>query len=121
MINYSCLMENEFSTWLIDELKKRDWNQSDLALRSGISQGAISKVLLGQRNPGIDFCNGIAKALRVPKTRVMELAGLLPRKNGEIQEADDLIVLFNSLSNNSKKLLMEFALYLSLKDDGPAK
>lgn len=117
MLNYSCLMENKFSTWLLDELKKRDWNQSDLSQRSGISQGAISKVLLGQRNPGLDFCSGIAKALRIPKARVMELAGLLPRKETNVQEVEDLIVLFNSLSADSKRILMDFALYLSLKND----
>ena len=117
MLNYSCLMENKFSAWLLDELKKRDWNQSDLAQRSGVSQGAISKVLQGQRNPGLEFCSGVAKAFRVPVEKVLILAGFLPARDHEVQEIEELKFLFNALSDESKKDLLIYARFLLSEDE----
>lgn len=120
MLKYLCLMENEFAAWLLDELKKRDWNQSDLSQRSGISQGAISKVLLGQRKPGLEFCVGVAKALRIPSESIFRAAGLLPEIPEDAEGKEELDYLFNTLSDEGKNDLLIYARFLLAEEKKPA-
>lgn len=70
----------DFKNWLITELNKRGWNQSELAVAAGVTRTAISDVLSGRRNPGVELCNSLARALRLPPEVVFRHAGLLPAK-----------------------------------------
>jgi len=67
---------NEFADWLNDQLRTRDWKQSDLVRRSGVNSGLISQILSGQRRPGVDTCRGIAKAFGLRDIDVLRAAGL---------------------------------------------
>ena len=89
----SCQVES-FRTWLLGELKKRDWTNAELARRSGLSEGGLGNVINGRRNPTPDTCRKIAKALKIPESEVFRRAGILhepppPEENltlGEILE-----------------------------------
>jgi transcriptional regulator with XRE-family HTH domain len=75
----------DFIAWLEEEMEQRRWQKSDLSRASGISHSAISLVLSGDRGIGPDFCNGIARAFRIPPEEVFRRAGILP----PLPEEDD--------------------------------
>lgn len=90
--------EIEFTEWIEDEMTKRGWTIRETARRAGLTHAAISNVLNDQRNPGWNFCVGIARAFGKPPEDVMRRAGLLPRLpapkehgEGTIQKLADLI------------------------------
>ena len=66
-----------FTDWLREEIKKRGWDQAELARRSGVSTGTVSRIMTGGRNAGPDFCIGIAKALGLPRSEVFKARGWL--------------------------------------------
>lgn len=70
----------EFSEWLVNEMRKRDWSQAELARKSGLTRGGISNLINRVRKPNADTCNALARALGYPPDYVMRQAGLLPRK-----------------------------------------
>jgi transcriptional regulator with XRE-family HTH domain len=74
------VMRNEFTLWLRAELDAQGWKQADLARATGLSSGAISNVLNGQRQPSVDFVLAVARALRVSPEDLYRRAGLLPPK-----------------------------------------
>jgi len=49
----------------------------ELARLGHVSPAGISKVLSQTRQPGIELCQGIAKAFKMPQAEVFEKAGLL--------------------------------------------
>jgi len=71
---------NKFGSWLTEELKKRDMNQSDLARASNITTAQISRIISGTRGVGEQALTSIAHALRLPPDLVFEKAGILPPK-----------------------------------------
>jgi len=76
----------DFADWLIGELLARDWSQRELAREAGLSSAMVSKVVNREKQPGWDFCKGVAQALGVSPVEVMQRAGLLPGRSGEIAE-----------------------------------
>ena len=71
-----------FIEWLNEELRKRNWSQNELAHKSGLTSGMISRVLSGQR-PGLEVCKAIATALGCPEHFVLIQAGHLPSVTGD--------------------------------------
>lgn len=69
-----------FGQWLLEELEKRDMNQSDLARASNITTAQISRIISGRRGVGEQALTAIAHALRLPPDMVFEKAGILPPK-----------------------------------------
>lgn len=64
-------------TWLYFELAVRDWTQSDLARRSGISVAHVSRLMSGERAFTLETYTAIARAFRVPLEDLLRLAGVL--------------------------------------------
>jgi len=67
----------EFINWLRKELQERDWSQNELARRAGFTSAGVSLVMTGERNPGPEFCQAIARVLKLPQEEVFLRAGLL--------------------------------------------
>jgi transcriptional regulator with XRE-family HTH domain len=76
----------DFGEWLQNEMNLREWSQSDIARKSGLSTGQISRLLNGTRGPGLETCQAIANAFNLPQEQVMQNAGLLstPEEQSEI-------------------------------------
>lgn len=68
----------------------------------GMSQSGISLVLSGERNPGIDFCHGVAKALNIPLAIVLDKAGLVPIESNESPNLKEATHLFRRLSERQQ-------------------
>jgi transcriptional regulator with XRE-family HTH domain len=92
----------EFIEWLNEQMKERGLSQSELARLSGVTQAMISLVLSGQRNPGPDFCLGVAKALNTDPEIVFQHAGLFPDDEEETPELKEAAHLFTQLSDRQQ-------------------
>lgn len=72
--------EQRLATWIKNELAKRDWNQSDLARRAGLTRARVSQILDESkprmvRIPGDATINGLARALSVSSTQIRTIIG----------------------------------------------
>jgi transcriptional regulator with XRE-family HTH domain len=96
---------NDFVAWINGEIKAREWSQSDLSRKSGITTAQISRVLNRERLPGIEFCKGIARAFGLKDIQVLEIAGLATDKDrvkfSPIVEAT--AAMLNELSENDQE------------------
>lgn len=63
-----------FSENLTKARKKKRWTQLQLAMRSGVSQQAISKLESGKSSPSEYTMRQIAAALRIPLTDLLDEA-----------------------------------------------
>ena len=77
---------HKFKDWLLNEMDKRGWSQSDLARSADLNRAVIHKLLNGQSTPRPATLAALARAFRIPIERIFRMAGLLP----EIPESDSL-------------------------------
>lgn len=114
-------MDNAFVTWLIYELEKRKWSNSELARQAGLVPSAVSQVVSGDRSPGYKFCIKIAKPLELPPETILRKAGLLPRLPTPREVSDltiqELVDIIRNLPENSQRDLLEIALALYRRQD----
>lgn len=100
---------DNFPRWLQRELNKRGWDQAELARRGDITAAHISRIVSGLRQPGPDFCKGVARALRVPPERVFRLAGLLPPRIIGAQNEEqkhELLDYFDALDPDTRHTIV---------------
>ncbi len=69
-----------FADWLNIKLEERKWSQTELARRTGIAQGQISKIITGNRNAGPEICIEIAQALGISREEIFQARGWLLSK-----------------------------------------
>lgn len=101
-----------FIEWIEQELETREWKQATLAQVMGTSEGMVSMVLKGARNPGPDFCNGVARAFGVPPETVFRLAGLLPALPEEDDElARQLVENFKRLPIDKRREVLSYVVW----------
>jgi transcriptional regulator with XRE-family HTH domain len=106
------MVDNLFSEWLLNEIKKRNINQSELAKLAKVSRGAISHLINGTRQPGSDICEALASALKIPPETVFRAAGLLPPLPPHTEHQEKLNYLYNQLPDDRKEMLIEYAQFL---------
>jgi transcriptional regulator with XRE-family HTH domain len=99
----------DFPDWILQELERRGWTQSELARRAEVTPATISMILSRQKNPGVDACIGIARAFNESPTHVFRLAGLLPELTTDQEKIERIIDLFNGLSNEDQTRLIMIA------------
>jgi transcriptional regulator with XRE-family HTH domain len=68
--------KTDFAEWLEHQLDEQEISQAELARRAGVTRAAINGILTGARGPGVDLCNGIARALKLPPEAVYRAAGI---------------------------------------------
>lgn len=90
-----------FATWLDKELEKRGWNKSELARRANVGQSSISLIYSEKRNPGVEICLAIAKALDLPPEEVYRAAGLLPKKDPHSVLEEKALYIINSMETEA--------------------
>jgi transcriptional regulator with XRE-family HTH domain len=104
----------EFIRWLTEEMDKRGWNNSELARKAGLrSPSTIQQVVTGGRNPGVEFCLGVARAFREPPELVFRRAGLLPDREGiEDELYDRFRAYIEELSPERRAELFRYVMFL---------
>ena len=70
-----------FRDWLLEQMRIRRWNQSELARRSGTTPAMISKYVLMQNFPSEYGVERIARALSADEDMVRVMVGLEPRNH----------------------------------------
>lgn len=98
-----------FTDWLLVEMKKRGWNQSELAAQAGVSKVSISDVLSGRRKVGQKLAVGIAMAFKMPPEAVMRKAGMLPPERGNVNsQIDEILHRTKDLDEHDRNAILEF-------------
>ena len=101
------------------EIEKRDWIQSDLATRTGLSRQAISDYVNGKRRHyEPEALVSIAVALNLPAEEVFRIAGLLPTNNKNLDELFERIrYLYSTLEDPANRMkVLEFLEFLHMKE-----
>ncbi|KAA3644519.1 MAG: XRE family transcriptional regulator [Chloroflexi bacterium] len=103
------MTEIDFPQWLQDEMDQRAWTQADLARHSKLTTGAISHVMSGNRKPGPDFCNAVARAFKFPPELVFKRAGLLPESiNSDDPRLKEINYLLPGLPEDERQDIVEY-------------
>jgi transcriptional regulator with XRE-family HTH domain len=99
-------MVTEFINWLIEEIDKRGWSNSELARRASVAPATVSMIISGKSNPGLDFCVGVARAFNVPPEDVLRRAGLLPGRPGHDAQTRRASYMFSRLSEDLQRYIL---------------
>lgn len=111
-------VNTSFINWLNNLLAEKGWTQAELSKRAQISPAMISSVLSGSRDPGMNFCNSVATALKLPPEEVYRVAGLLPEEPPDDQTLYRIQNLYHTLRDaDHKKKALEFMQFLSDLED----
>ncbi len=106
--------DHKFNDWLLREMSKRGWSQSDLARSSELNRAVINKLLNGQSLPRPSTLEAISRALKVPVEQVFRVAGLLPdipETDGYLEEVIHHIRQIQDPQRKATLLLLIKALY----------
>lgn len=109
---YKIYSVETFRDWLLNELKKRGWSQSELAKRAGLAPSTISNILNANKGLGEVSLSAIAKALNVPTEIVFRAAGFLPKAHIMTEQKEEILYLFDKLSEQEKKDAIRYLRFL---------
>ncbi len=99
-----------FSEWLLDQLRQRNWSQSDLANAAGIGRGVINKVINQvNKQPDPKTCVAIARGLKMSAITVFIAAGLLPSMPERSSEWDDMENVLANMTPQRREDLLTIA------------
>lgn len=101
--------------YLLTEMEKRGWKQSDLARHAGLDSGLINNYISGRRNIGATSALAIAKAFKVAPEIVFRKAGLLPNVPESTAEEEQLLYLFRQMTPDQRRDVLEYADFKSGK------
>lgn len=73
-----CVSGNAFSDWLNDQLRRREWSESDLARRIGTKPSVVNRWTRGERVPSTKSIDLIADVLSADFDSLLTLAGHRP-------------------------------------------
>ena len=99
-----------------DELARSGMSQADLARKSGLDTGWISNLISGTKQLGLKSMVGLSKGLGVPTDMILRAAGLLPPVPAKTEQTEQLLYLFNQLSDKDKQTILQMAEFLLNKE-----
>jgi len=105
-------MSERFRNWLQSELHSRQWSQSELSRRAGISQSSISNVLAGNKNPGPKFVTLVALALGESPENLLSMAGIRPPESRGDSVADQVLSLLDSMTSEQRRQVLDFIRFI---------
>ena len=106
----------ELITWVEKGMREQRWSLRDLARESGLSHGTISKVLNRRSNPGLQFCEGMARAFKIPVREVLRMAGIL--EPAELDHNSEVMLgLFRNLPESEQDRVLTIMRALSTMHD----
>ena len=104
-------MNSQFSTWLKDQMNKRQWGNRETARQAGINNATIGNLLSGKTPPTLANCTALAKAFDVPTNSVLRLAGLI-EPVGPVTIRDDLKELLGQMSDDEQGEVLQHAIII---------
>ena len=111
------IMDNDFSEWLLQELKTRNWSQSELAKKAGLHRQVISTYIGGQRQkPDYEILLAIARALKIPPETIFRAVGWLPESKEITPDQERLLYLFNNLTPKNQQYALKLLAALGEED-----
>lgn len=103
----------EFSDWLRQKMKQRQINNAELARRSEVTTGQISRVVTGSRGAGPELCIAIATGLNLPREEVFRARGWLVDVEAPAfklnKETEELAKEIDTLPSVSRKVALQVA------------
>jgi transcriptional regulator with XRE-family HTH domain len=94
----------DFSDWLLEQMNQREWTQSDLSKKSGLTRQSVSDYVNRRRtNPEPAALVAIANALGISPITVFRKAGLLPSSTESDSDFDDWKHLLNQLPPDERE------------------
>ena len=105
---YAMADKTDFAKWLENELETRAISQAELARQAGVTRGAINGILTGAKGPGVDLCNGIAQAFKLPPEIIYRAAGLLPPDTTVSELIQQITHLTKELPLQEQQDILEF-------------
>lgn len=100
-------MDTNLSKWLIAEMKKKGWSQSDLSRESRLSRQAIANYVDG-RIPDHDAILSLARVFKVRPETLFRIAVGLPAQSGEDPWIDDMSYKLSRLSPGLRGVAEKF-------------
>ena len=104
MANYE-----DFRTWLRRELESRHLSLADLARRSKTTLSHLSRIMSGERVPGVATLVKIATGLGLPADAVLRHAGQAPVARGIIEGQDELVHYFAEMTPVDRRRFLAVA------------
>lgn len=109
MVTLSCLMEKTLPEWLQDKIDEKGMSAADLARKSRVSQGQISRLLSGGRGVSELSLRAIAEALSIPPEVAFRVAGFLPPIPPRTEQHQQLTYLFDQMDAEKRADLLFYA------------
>lgn len=118
----SATVDTLFSEWLIAEMDRRGWSQSDLARAAGLNRQVISGYINQKRmKPDEEIVSALARALGYPPETVFRAAGLLPPVAPPDEKRERLFYMFDELTQDQQDQLLAFADFLKRNEPARSK
>lgn len=109
-------MDMDFPEWLLDQLSKRGWSQSDLAKHAYINRQLVETYVNRKRKKyDPEMLAKIAKALNEPTEVVFRAAGLLNSVPANTEQKEQMVYLFDQLSENDRQTILDMMNFLLSK------
>jgi len=97
---------DQFSAWVRQQLRRRQWNDAELARQLDMPSGTVSRWMRGERQPSTRSCDLIADVFGVDVDLVLTLAGHRPQPG--VAQPDDprteLIAMLNRVQLTPDRL-----------------
>lgn len=112
----------KFSDWLLHEINKRDWSQSDLARQSGLTRQAVSHLISGRsKTPDNETIEKLARAFDVTIEAVMRHAQILPSIAEPDAKKQELEYLLSRVSDSVLDDVLEFTRFITRRKQNDKK
>lgn len=100
----------KFRNWLLEEMRVRDWNNTDVARAAGVSKNAVGKWLRVEmddlwRRPGYRSLVSLSKALNVSLDTVLQAASLERQDKTLTPLQKDVMLIVEQLPDSSLELI----------------
>ena len=105
----------DFRVWLRSELAHRQWNLAELSRRSKITISHLSRMMSGERVPGMETLVKIALGLHLPVEDVLRHAGVMPVSRAAVEGQDELLQYYAEMTPADRKRLLTIARSLALE------
>lgn len=107
-----------FGEWLREKLDQQGIRPIELARRSKIDPGSLSRYLSGEREPTAQNLQAIAKGLHISHEEVFRAAGIFPVKPAHDEKTErGRYLLENYKSPATKERALEYLEFLRLQEE----